>query len=87
MLAPEATSFVNQIDWPLVDVEILGQICSQTSGWRRTTDGLQTEIVRTGLVHAQVLEVEVARSTSNASAKGGIWCWAVNSEAPMPEWK
>ena len=62
---------------PHIDVEILGEICRQTSCGRRTTDRFQHEVVRfVMLLHAQVSEVECtgpkARSCQMSMGIGSI---------------
>lgn len=49
-----------QLSLPLIDVEILRQICRQASCRRRASNWFEVEVIDRGFVHTQVSEIESA---------------------------
>lgn len=68
---------------PLVDMEVLGQVCCQAGRWGGPPNRLQVEVVRTRSSHAEILEVEIAQSTAHISSVLRIGYRCLKPTTPM----
>ena len=71
---------IKTIHIPPINVEILGQVCSQSGCGGGPSDRFQVEVVHWRFSHVEVFEVEVTRTKVNPSV---VPCSAVGIVGPM----